>query len=48
MDVQYRFKNIMENLARLSRGQKLVAGALALVVILTWLVVCVLLVSLFL
>jgi hypothetical protein len=40
-------KTVWEGLGRLNRRQKLMAGALAFVVILTWLAVCALLVSFF-
>ncbi len=41
------FKNLGQGLARLSGRQKLLAGALIVVVVVTWLAVCALLVSLF-
>lgn len=41
------FKNLRQGLARLNRRQKLLAGALALLVFLTWLAVFAFLVSFF-
>lgn len=40
------FKNLRQGLSNLNGRQKLLAGALALVVLITWLAVCALLVSL--
>lgn len=47
--MKYRLdiKNLWQGLARLSPGQKLLAGTLFLVVFVTWLAVCGLVVSLF-
>jgi hypothetical protein len=43
----YGFRNLRQGLTRLSRGQKLLTGAMAVVVLITWLAVCALLVSFF-
>jgi hypothetical protein len=48
MGVLSRFKNLRQNLARLSRRQKLLTGVLALLVLITWLAVCAAVVSIFL
>ena len=41
------FKNLRQGMAHLSGRQKLLAGGLILVVLVTWLAVCAILVSLF-
>jgi len=40
-------KNLRHNLARLSRQQKLVVGAMLVIVLFTWLAACAVLASLF-
>lgn len=40
-------ENLWHGISRLSQGQKLLAGLIFLIVVVTWLAVCALLVSLF-
>jgi hypothetical protein len=47
MKYRLNVKNLWQGLAHLSPGQKLLAGALFLVIVVTWLAVCGLVVSLF-
>lgn len=45
-DIQ-RLQNLRQGIGRLSRGQKLLVGVLLLIVAITWLAVCVLVISFF-
>ena len=47
MDLFSGLKTVWGGLGRLNRRQKLLAGALALVVLATWLAVCIIVVSIF-
>lgn len=46
MSYRSGFKNLWHGISRLSQGQKLLAGLIFLIVVVTWLAVCALLVSL--